>query len=302
VIGRSGIMLRTVTVNAPVTPTFSGASGASSTNTLGGLGSFEFQFNATKRTANVASVSNSGAPSNTTINYFTASDLVDANDYEVMVTMGSSTGHSNIALAGGSASLSTWYTLSASPLFKFALSGRRGGTQPITIAIRHKVSTGVTASTVFTMTQSSDAVSPVFSGIGGTTSVIRTSTDTFLGIYIDAATSANAGQIRTYKNTTLFTQTGFTFSTGAIPESEYEMSTSSTLITPGGGLIDATTSGTYGDVSTYRALAAAWNSSIGRFWSRLGTEPPATGRILLNMRHKLDENKFAQAQFNFSTT
>jgi len=151
------------------------------------------------------------------------------------------------------------------------------------------------------MNQSSDAVAPTFSGVGGTTSITRSTTDTFLGLYIDAATSANAAQIRTYKNTTLFTQTGFTFSTGSVPESEYEVNTTSTGISPAGGMIDQTKS-TYVDLSTYRANAAAWNSDVGRFQSRLGTEPAAVGTITLRIRHKLDQSKIGVQSFQFQTT
>lgn len=302
-IGRSGIMLRTVTVNEPVTPTFTAPATMTSTNTLSGSGTFSFQFNSNKRTCTTSvtgSVSGSGSSSFT---YFGASDLVNASDYEVMVTLGTNVGFSNITTAGGSATLGVWITLSTSPLYSFSCSDRRGGSRPITVAIRHKVSTGTTDSTNITMNQTSDAVSPSFSGIGGTTSVVRTTTDTYLGVYIDSATSANAGQIRIYKSTTLFSQTGWTFSTGAIPESEYEVSTASTLVTPPGGLITLSGgAGAFGDISGARATAPAYNSGQGTFWSRLGTEPAATGRMVMVIRHKLDPNKNAVANFDFSTS
>ncbi len=302
-IGRSGIMLRTVTINEPVTPTFTAPATMTSTNTLSGSGTFSFQFNSNKRTCTTnvtGSVLGSGSSSFT---YFGASDLVNADDYEVMVTLGTNTGFSNIATAGGSATLGVWITLSTSPLYSFSCSDRRGGTRPITVAIRHKVDTGVTASTSITMNQTSDAVTPSFSGIGGTTSVIRTTTDTYLGVFLDSASSANAGQIRTYKSTTLFTQTGWSFSTGAIPESEYEVSTAATLVTPSGGLITFNGgAGTYSDISTERAKSPAYNSGYGTFWSRLGTEPAATGRMTMVIRHKLDPNKNAVANFDFSAS
>ncbi len=302
-IGRSGIMLRTVTINEPVTPTFTAPATMTSTNTLSGSGTFSFQFNSNKRTCTTnvtGSVLGSGSSSFT---YFGASDLVNADDYEVMVTLGTNTGFSNIATAGGSATLGVWITLSTSPLYSFSCSDRRGGTRPITVAIRHKVDTGETASTSITMNQTSDAVTPSFSGIGGTTSVIRTTTDTYLGVFLDSASSANAGQIRTYKSTTLFTQTGWSFSTGAIPESEYEVSTAATLVTPSGGLITFNGgAGTYSDISTERAKSPAYNSGYGTFWSRLGTEPAATGRMTMVIRHKLDPNKNAVANFDFSAS
>ena len=302
-IGALSARRRIVIVNEPVTPTFTAPATMTSTNTLSGSGTFSFQFNSNKRTCatNVTgSVLGSGASSFT---YFGASDLVDPADYEVMVTLGTNTGFSNIATAGGSATLGVWINLSTSPLYSFSCSDRRGGTRPITVAIRHKISTGTTASTNITMNQTSDAVTPSFSGIGGTTSVTRTTTDTYLGVFLDSAAGANAGQIRTYKNTTLFTQTGWTFSTGAIPESEYEVATSATLVTPLGRLITFNGgAGTFSDISTERAKSPAYNSGYGTFWSRLGTEPAATGRMTMVIRHKLDPNKNASANFDFATT
>lgn len=303
-IGVSYNLQRIVTVNAPVTPTFTAPATMTSTNTLGGSGTFSFQFNSNKRTCTTnvtGSVWGSGASSFT---YFGASDLVDPADYEVMVTLGTNVGFSNITTAGGSATLGVWAPLSSSPLYSFSCSDRRGGGRPITVAIRHKVNTGVTASTSITMNQGSDAVTPTFSGIGGTTSIVRTTTDTYLGVYIDAATSANAGQIRTYKNTTVETFTNWSFNTGSIPETEYEVATVVSSVTPSGGLITLTGGfGSWVDLSSYRSTTAAYNSGVGSFWSRLGTEPPATGRITLYIRHKLDPiPTFALQAFDFSTS
>jgi hypothetical protein len=302
-IGVTNALRRIVTVNLPVVPTFTAPATMTSSNTLGGSGTFSFQFNSNERTCTTSvtgSVSGSGSSSFT---YFGAGDPIDPSDYEVMVTLGTSVGFSNITTAGGSATLGVWISLSSSPLYSFSCSDRRGGSRPITVAIRHKVSTGTTASTNITMNQTSNAVSPSFSGIGGTTSVIRTTTDTYLGVFLDSASSANAGQIRTYKSTTLFTQTGWSFSTGAIPESEYEVSTAATLVTPSGGLITFNGgAGTYSDISTERAKSPAYNSGYGTFWSRLGTEPAATGRMTIVIRHKLDPTKNAVANFDFSAS
>lgn len=303
-IGALSARRRIVIVNEPVTPTFTAPATMTSTNTLSGSGTFSFQFNATKRTCTTnvtGSVGGSGASS---FSYFSATDVIDPIDYEVMVTLGTNSGFSNISTAGGSATLGVWISLSSSPLYSFSCSDRRGGSRPITVAIRHKISTGVTASTNITMNQGSDAVTPSFSGVGGTTSIIRTTTNTYLGVYIDSATSANAGQIRTYKNTTLEAQTGWTFSTGSIPESEYEVSTIVSLVTPAGGLITFRGGfGSWGDISGGRATPPAYNSGQGVFWSRLGTEPAATGRITLYMRHKLDPNTtFALQTFDFATS
>lgn len=300
-IGALSARRRIVTINAPVTPTFSSSGPLTSTNTLSGSGGFDFQFNTDKRTCAIT-VSSSSGSALASLTYFNASDLVDQSDYEVMVSLGAVGGFSNIAVAGGSASFGIWIPLSTSPLYKLSCSDRRGGTRTMTVQIRHRNITAVTASTTLTLNQSSDAVSPVFSGIGGTTSVVRTTTDTFLGVYIDSAQAANTGQIRTYKNTSINTFTGFSFSTGSIPESEYEIATSTTLVTPPGGLIVSSTSGSYVDLSSFRANVAGWDSDTAKFWSRLGTEPSATGRIILNMRHKLDTNKFGQATFDFSTS
>lgn len=302
-IGVTNALRRIVTVNLPVVPTFTAPATMTSSNTLSGSGTFSFQFNSNNRTCTTSvtgSVAGSGSSSFT---YFGASDPIDPSDYEVMVTLGTNAGFSDITTAGGSATLGVWISLSSSPLYSFSCSDRRGGSRPITVAIRHKISTGVTASTSITMNQTSDAVSPSFSGIGGTTSVTRTTTNTYLGVFLDSASSANAGQIRTYKTTTLFTQTGWTFSTGAIPESEYEVATSATLVTPSGGLITFNGGfGAYSDISTQRAKSPAYNSGYGTFWSRLGTEPAATGRMTMVIRHKLDTNKNAVANFDFSTS
>lgn len=301
-IGALSARRRTGIANSPVTPTFTAPATMTSTNTLSGSGTFSFQFNSNKRTCTTnvtGSVSGSGASSFT---YFSASDVIDPADYEVMVTLGSNSGFSNIATAGGSATLGVWITLSTSPLYSFSCSDRRGGSRPITVAIRHKVSTGTTASTNITMNQTSDAVSPTWGGSSGATTVIRTTTDSFLGIYIDSATAANAGQLRVYKNTTLFSQTGVTFSTGSIPESEYEVSAVCFVPTPSDGFLISDTFGAYYDVATLRAITPAWNSSTARYWSRLGTEPAATGKILVSVRHKFDNSKQDSRIFDFSAS
>lgn len=303
-IGALSVRRKVVVINEPITPTFTAPATMTSTNTLGGSGTFSFQFNSNKRTCSTSSAGSVGGSGASSFTYFGASDLVDPADYEVMVTLGTNSGFSNISTAGGSATLGVWITLSTSPLYIFSCSDRRGGSRPITIDIRHKVSTAVTASTTITMNQGSDAVTPSFSGVGGTTSIIRTTTDTYLGVYIDAASSANAGQIRTYKGTTLETQTGWTFSTGSIPESEYEVSTIVSSVSPVAGLLTFVGGfGSWGDISSARPTTAAYNSGQGIFWSRLGTEPAATGTITLRIRHKLDPNStFAQQAFNFATS
>lgn len=301
-IGVTNALRRIVTVNLPVVPTFTAPATMTSLNTLSGSGTFSFQFNSNKRTCTTSVTGSVGGSGSSSFTYFGASDPIDPSDYEVMVTLGTNAGFSNITTAGGSATLGVWISLSSSPLYSFSCSDRRGGSRPITVAIRHKVSTGVTASTIISMNQGSDAVTPTFSGVGGTTSIIRTTTNTYLGVYIDSASSANAGQIRTYKNTTLETFTGWTFSTGSIPESEYEVATTVSMVTPAGGLITFRGGfATYSDLSTRQP--PAYDSGVGVFWSRLGTEPAATGRITLYMRHKLDPNTtFASQVFNFSTT
>lgn len=299
-IGRSGIMLRTVTVNTPVTPTFTAPATMTSTNTISGSGSFQLQFNSDKRTcttASAGSVSGSGASSFT---YFGASDLVDPADYEVMVTLGTATGFSDIAQGGGSATLGVWITLSTSPLYILSCSDRQGGTRPVTVAIRHKVDTGVTASTVITLTQSSDAVTPSFSGLTGTTTLTRTTTDSYLGLYIDNGSTANGGRIRTYKDTTIDANTGFTFSTGSIPESEYEFQYSLTSITPGGSMsFGGVGTGAWLAVSTARSATAS-SSSGGRFFA-LNSNPAGVGVMTISMRHKFDTAKVASTNKTFQT-
>lgn len=297
-IGVSYNLQRIVTVNAPVTPTFTAPATMASTNTLGGSGTFSFQFNSNKRTCTTnvtGSVGGSGASSFT---YFGASDLVDPADYEVMVTLGSSVGNSNITTAGGSATLGVWISLSSSPLYSFSCSDRRGGERPITVAIRHKVNTGVTASTSITMDQSSDAVTPTFSGIGGSLTLTRTTTNSYLGIYINSASSANAGRFRTYKETTVDSDIGFTFSTGSIPESEYEYISSSLSITPSGSL--AFSGGSYTDISTARASAPS-NSGGGALYFANDVMAAGVGVMRFTIRHKLDQAKSGFFDKTFQT-
>lgn len=299
-IGASYNLQRIVTVNSPVTPTFTAPATMTSTNTLGGSGTFSFQFNSNKRTCTTnvtGSVGGSGASSFT---YFGASDLVDPADYEVMVTLGSNSGFSNIAAAGGSATLGVWISLSSSPLYSFTCSDRRGGYRPITVEIRHKVSTGVTASTSITMNQTSDAVAPTISSLSGTTTLTRTTTNSYLGIYIDNGSSANAGRIRTYKDTTVDTDIGFTFSTGSISESEYEFKFDQVSITPSGSLsFGGTAAGSYVDVSSGRALSAS--SGTGGHYFANNVMAAGVGVMRVTIRHKLDTAKSSFADKTFQT-
>lgn len=298
-IGVSYNLQRIVTVNAPVTPTFTAPATMTSTNTLSGNGSFQFQFNSDKRTcttASAGSVSGSGASSFT---YFGASDLVDPADYEVMVTLGTATGFSDIAQGGGSATLGVWITLSTSPLYILSCSDRQGGTRPVTVAIRHKVDTGVTASNVITLTQSSDAVTPSFSGIGGTMTLTRTTTNSYLGVFIDSESSSNAGRFRTYKDTTVDSNVGFTFSTGSIPESEYEYTSTNLSITPSGALSYSGSDGTYNDISIARLNSPS--SSSGQTYFANNVMPAGVGVMRISIRHKLDPSKSGFFDKTFQT-
>lgn len=299
-IGVTHSMYRIVTVNDPVTPVFSSPGAMVSTNTLSGSGTFSFQFNATKRTATTnttGSVNGTGASS---FQYFNSGALVDPQDYEVMVTLGTNVGFSNIAAAGGSATLGVWHTLSTSPLFSFTCSDRRGGSRPIDVTVRHRVNTAVTATTSITMTQTSDAVTPSFSGLSGTTTLTRTTASSYLGLYIDSESSANGGRIRTYKNTTVDTNIGFTFSTGSIPEAEYEFRFDSISITPDGSLsFGGTAVGSYVDVSTGRSTSPSSDSG-GNYFAALASAA-GTGVMRITVRHKLDQAKIAQFDKTFQT-
>lgn len=300
-IGASYNLQRIVTINAAVTPAFTTPSTMTSTNTLSGSGAFSFQFNSNKRTCTTSttgSVSGTGASSFT---YFGASDLIDPSDYEVMVSLGTNVGLSNIAASGGSAILGVWITLSTSPLYSFSCSDRRGGSRPITIDIRHKVSTAVTASTSITMNQTSDAVTPSFSGLSGTTTLTRTTTNSYLGLYIDDGSSANAGRIRTYKESTIDTNNGFTFSTGSIPESEYEYQFVSISITPGGSLSAGGTGlAGYIDISSTRSSSAS--SSTGGYFFATNAMAAGVGVLRIQIRHKLDNSKTAFFDKTFQTS
>lgn len=299
-IGVTNAMYRIVTVNDPVTPVFSAPATMTSTNTLAGSGTFSFQFNATKRTATTSatgSVSGSGASS---FQYFNSGALVDPQDYEVMVTLGTNVGNSNIAAAGGSATLGVWHTLSTSPLFSFTCSARRGGSRPIDVTVRHRVTTATTATTSITMNQSSDAVTPSFTGFSGTTTLTRTTTNSYLGVYIDSETAANLGRIRTYKEAAIDANTGFTFSTGAIPEDEYEFKFDSLSITPGGAMsFGGIAIGSYLSVSTARANSPT-ESSGGRYLA-LNTNPAGVSVMRMTMRHKLDNAKSNTVDKTFQT-
>lgn len=299
-IGALSARRRILVINEPVTPTFTAPATMTSSNTLSGSGAFSFQFNSNKRTcatSTTGSVSGSGASSFT---YFGASDLVNASDYEVMVTLGTNVGFSNITTAGGSATLGVWISLDTSPLYSFSCSDRRGGSRPITVAIRHKVSTGVTASTSITMNQTSDAVAPTFSGLTGTTSLTRSTTNSYLGLYIDSASSANAGRIRTYKDAAVDTNNGFTFSTGAIPESEYEYQFTQISVTPGGSMsIAGTAVSGYVDVSTGRAGSPS--SSSGGYFFATNVMAAGVGVMRITIRHKLDTSKSGFTDKTFQT-
>ena len=299
-IGVSYNLQRIVTVNAPVTPTFTAPATMTSTNTLGANGSFSFQFNSNKRTCTTSTTGSLSGTVASSFTYFGASDLVEPSDYEVMVTLGTNVPFSNITTAGGSATLGVWIALSTSPLYSFSCSDRRGGQRPITVAIRHKVSTGVTASTNITMFQNSDAETPVFSGLNGTTTLTRTTTNSYLGLYIDNGSSANAGRIRTYKTATIDTNNGFTFSTGSIPESEYEFRFDQISITPGGSLsFGGTAAGSWVDVSVGRATSAS--SSTGGFYFALNSSAAGVGVMRITIRHKLDQIRSAFVDKTFQT-
>lgn len=290
-IGALSARRKIIVVNAPVTPTFTAPSTMSSTNSNVGAGEFQFQFNSNRRTCatnSTGSVSGSGASSFT---YFGASDLVNASDYEVMVTLGTNVGFSNIATAGGSATLGIWISLDTSPLYRFSCSGRRGGSRPITVSIRHKVSTGVTASTVITMIQSSNAAVPFLSGLGGTTLAVRTVTDVDLGVYVDNLQNVNVGALRVYKNGVLNSSAEFVFSTSTIPESEYEIRCVSGAISPGGSL--AFSGGSWVDIGSARSSSPP--NGVGVYDSITA----GSGTMTITVRHKLDTDKSASATQTF---
>lgn len=290
-IGALSARRKIVVVNAPVTPTFTAPAAMTSVNSNVGSGEFTFQFNSNKRTCatnTTGSVAGSGASSFT---YFGASDLVNASDYEVMVTLGTNAGFSNITTAGGSATLGIWISLDASPLYRFSCSGRRGGSRPITVAIRHKISTGVTASTVITMTQSSDAVVPSLFGLNGTTLAVRTVTDVVLGIYVDSASPVNIGAKRVYKSGVIDTSADFGFATSPMPESEYEIRCVVGSISPSGSLVFS--GGSWVDIGSARSSSPP--GTVGSFSSITA----GIGTMTITVRHKLDNAKAASASQTF---
>lgn len=301
-IGVTHAALRTAIVNDPVTPVFTSPATMASTNGSAGSGLFSFQFNATKRSCSTnvtGSVSGSGASS---FAYFPANALIDPIDYEVRVNLGTNVGNSNIAAAGGSATLNVWHTLASSPLFTFSCSERRGGSRPITVDIRHKVNTAVTASTTITLNQSSDAVVPTFSGLTGTVTLTKqVETTAYLGLYIDSDSVANAGRLRTYRGEDLIGTTGWSFNTGSIPETEYEFVVSGFGITPSNamGFIPVAGNGVWVGIASRRSVPAS-NTSGARF-TAIYSVPAGVGTMFLRIRHKLDTEKIGTANVNFQT-
>ena len=233
--------------------------------------------------------------------YFGASDVVNASDYEVMLTLGTASTNSNIALASGSASLGVWISLDSSPSYKFSCSDRRGGTRPITITIRHKVDTGVSGSTTQTLTQTSNAVTPTFSGIGGTLTLNRGGVNGYLGTYIDATTSAGNGQFRSYKGATLDSRTGFTFNLDGLSESEYELQYTAGTISPSNAMtIGGNAYLFFVPLNFMREIAEDRDNSGARFEALTGC-PAGTGIMNIVIRHKLDNAKIASVTKTFQT-
>ena len=83
----------------------------------------------------------------------------------------------------------------------------------------------------------------------------------------------------TYNGTTLNTQTGWTFSTGSIPESEYEISTIVSAVTPSGGLITLTGGLGLGLICLPTDQLQQLTIAVLVLLVSTCTEPPATGRI-----------------------
>lgn len=285
-----------VSPNLPLPPSLPAAADLVGSNNTAGSGAYSMAFNTTSKTATFSSSSSLGSPQSFTVTYFGAG-TIDASEYEIraQITAGPTTG-SNIALAGGSAALNTWITLSTSPSFNFTSSGRRSGSVDVTITIRHKIQTSYTSTRVYALIQQSDAVAPSFSGTTSLSISYLSSETGVMGVYFDAGSSANQFQCRGYRSGSLILTNTLGFTTGGISESEYEiylLETSSN----NAGMTYNTGLGT-GSISARRGNPAT--STSGSYWTINAVATAHTGFIRVYIRHITDLTKSNFVELNFS--
>lgn len=245
-------------------------------------------FNVTSKTATFSSSSSLGTPQSFTVTYFGAGVTVDPSEYEIRaeITAGPTTG-SNIALAGGSAALNTWITLSASPSFNFTCSGRRSGYVDVSITIRHKLQTTYSSTGRGSLEQQSDAVTPSFSGTTSLSVSYLSSESGELGVYFDAGSSANQFQCRGYREGVNVLNNTLSFSTGGISESEYEIYQIETSSNNAGMTYNAGV-GT-GNIGTLRGNGAS--ASSGSYFTVNAVSGSHSGFIRVYIRHITDISK-----------
>lgn len=296
----TGLVLNSISAPLPLPPSLPAAAVLVGSNNTAGSGTYSMAFNTTSKTATFSSSSSLGSPQSFTVTYFGAG-TVTPSEYEIRaeVTSGPTTG-SNIALAGGSAALNTWITLSTSPSFNFTASGRRSGIVQVSITIRHKIQTSYTSTRAYTLQQQSDAVTPSFGGgFGNQITLSVFGGETFvMGFYVDTLSSPGEWMLRSYRNGTYIQGLTGTVSFGGISESEYDISivsaaTSTAMPFLWGSFV-------YGNAGTRRAVTASATS--GPYYAGDGTTGAGSALMVLRFKHVTDETKFADLAVTFNKT
>ncbi len=287
----------------PATPNLPAAGPLLCTNNTAGFGSAGFQFNVTAKTGTFTSSSSLGSPQTIPVTYFAAGDSVNPADYEIRATVvsGPTTG-ANIALTGTSASLNTWYTLSAIPFsgqFNFQCSGRRSGYLDVSFTIRHRTQTAISSTRTYRISQQSDAVIPSFGGgFGNTISLSVFSAESFvMGFYIDNASAANEWMLRSYRNGTFIQGLTGSVSFGGIPESEYTIGIHSATNT-GAMPFNSGTGG--GLISDKRSMGAS--STSGMYYAGTGATGAGSALLVVRFQHATDQNVFSDLSLTFNKT
>lgn len=276
-----------VSPNLPIFPSLPVAADLVGSNNTAGSGTYSMAFNITSKTATFSSSSSLGSPQSFTVTYFGAG-TVDASEYEIraVINVGPTTG-SNISLAGGSAPLNTWITLSTSPSFNFTASGRRSGFLSLSVTIRHKTQTTYSSTQLYALEQQSDAVTPSFSGTTSLSISYLSSETGVMGVYFDNARPANQFHCRGYRSGSLILANTLSFNTGGISESEYEIynieATNNTA-----GMTFNIGAGT-GNIGTKRGTVSSPTS--GSYWTVNAVSGSYSGNIRVYIRHITDLTK-----------
>lgn len=296
----AGTLLMVVSPLLPIFPSLPVAANLVGSNNTAGSGTYSMAFNTTSKTATFSSSSSLGSPQSFTVTYFGAG-TVDASEYEIRaeIAAGPTTG-SNIALAGGSAALNTWITLSASPSFNFTASGRRSGLLSLSITIRHKIQTTYSSTRVYGLQQQSDAVVPGFGGgFGNQITLSVFPGETFnMGFYIDNASAANNWMLRTYRNGTYIQGLTGDVSFGGISESEYDITIVSAATSAAMPFLWG--SSVYGNAGDRRSFTASATS--GPYYGGDGSTGAGSALLVIRFKHVTDQNVFSDLVLTFNKT